>query len=92
MLLMGIVQVVSVCSNISIPERKNNKPQKYALLIGGGITEGDNFESYYKNIEYAFNTLKKFGYCDEVLRLDLADPISPKIAGKPNAARSEDYD
>jgi len=65
MLLMGIVQVVSVCSIISIPERKNNKSQKYALLIGGGITEGDNFESYYKNVEYAANTLKKFGYCDE---------------------------
>jgi hypothetical protein len=66
MLLMGIVQVVSGCSIISLPERKkNNKPQKYALLIGGGITEGDNFESYYKNVEYAANTLKKFGYCDE---------------------------
>ena len=65
MLLMGIVQIVSVCSILSIPERKNNKPQKYALLIGGGITESDNFESYYKNVEYAANTLKKFGYCDE---------------------------
>jgi len=68
MLLMDIVEVVSSRSIISIPERKNNKPQKYALLIGGGITEGDNFESYYKNIEYAFNTLKKFGYCDEDIR------------------------
>jgi len=66
MLLMGIVKVVSGCSIISIPERKNNnKPQKYALLIGGGTTEGDNFESYYKNVEYAANTLKKIGYCDE---------------------------
>jgi len=68
MLLMGIVQIVSFCSIISIPERKNYKPQKYALLIGGGITESDNFESYYKNVEYAFNTLKKFGYCDEDIR------------------------
>jgi len=66
MLLIGIVKVVSGCSIISIPERKNNnKPQKYALLIGGGTTESDNFESYYKNVEYAANTLKKFGYCDE---------------------------
>ena len=65
MLLMGIVQIVSFCSIIFIPERKNNKSQKYALLIGGGITESDNFEFYYKNVEYAANTLKKLGYCDE---------------------------
>jgi hypothetical protein len=39
-----------------------NEPQNYALLIGGGITKQDNFESYYKNIEYVANTLKKLGY------------------------------
>ena len=68
MLLMGIVQIVSFCSIIFIPERKNNKSQKYALLIGGGITESDNFEFYYKNVEYAANTLKKLGYCDEDIK------------------------
>ena len=65
MLLMSIVQMMSACSLTSIPERKNNKTKMYALLIGGGVTEFDNFESYYKNIEYAANTLKKLGYCDE---------------------------
>ena len=85
MLLMGIVQIVSFCSIIFIPERKNkNKPQKYALLIGGGITEGDNFESYYKNVEYAANTLKKFGYCDEeitTLFFGGKTPIHPIVEG-----------
>jgi len=69
MLLMGIVQIVSFCFFNSIPERKNNEPQKYALLIGGGVTEGDNFESFYKNIEYVSNTLIKLGYWDEDIKI-----------------------
>ena len=69
MLLVGIVQLVSFCSFISIPERKNNEPQKYALLIGGGTTEHDNFESFYKNIEYVSNTLKILGYRDEDIKI-----------------------
>jgi hypothetical protein len=84
MLLMSIVQMMPACSFTSIPKQKNNKPQKYALLIGGGITEGDNFESYYKNVEYAFNTLKKFGYCDEDIRTLFfggKTPIHPIVEG-----------
>ena len=61
--------MMPACSLTSIPKQKNNKPQKYALLIGGGITEGDNFESYYKNVEYAANTLKKLGYCDKDIKI-----------------------
>jgi hypothetical protein len=66
---MGIVQIVSDCTFISIPERKKHEPQKYALLIGGGITEGDSFESFYKNIEYVYKSLKKLGYCDEDIEI-----------------------
>ena len=66
---MGIVQLLSVCSSISIPERENNEPQKYALLIGGGATEWDNLESFYKNIEYVSNTLRKLGYYDEDIKI-----------------------
>jgi hypothetical protein len=69
MLLMGIIQVVSVCSFLSVPKPKINEPQKYALLIGGGVTEGDNFESFYCNIEYVSNTLKKLGYGDEDIKI-----------------------
>ena len=49
MLLMGIVQIVSVCSIISIPERKNNKPQKYALLREHfeKVGQSDYIKSYY---------------------------------------------
>jgi hypothetical protein len=45
-----------------------NRPEettRYALLIGGGTTEQDNYESYYENIEYAADTLRKLGYRDE---------------------------
>ena len=34
-----------------------NEAQKYALLIGGGTTQSDTCESYYKNIQYFANTL-----------------------------------
>ena len=68
-LLMSIVQIVSVCSFIPLPERENNEPQKYALLIGGGATEWDNLESFYKNIEYVSNTLRKLGYYDEDIKI-----------------------
>jgi len=53
-----------LCFHLFIFTLKNgpNKRQNYALLIGGGITKQDTFESYYKNIEYAANTLKKLGY------------------------------
>ena len=39
-----------------------NESQKYALLIGGGVTKNDTFGGYYKNIEYVLNTLRKLGY------------------------------
>ena len=69
MLLMSIVQMVFICFFISIPELKDNEPQKYALLIGGGVTEWDNLESFYKNIKYVSNTLIKLGYHDEDIKI-----------------------
>ena len=61
-----VLSIIAGCANTErITEREKNEHKKYALLIGGGITESDNFESYYKNVEYAANTLKKLGYCDE---------------------------
>jgi hypothetical protein len=52
-----------LCFHIFIFTLKNgpNESQNYALLIGGGITKKNTFESYYKNIEYVANTLKKIG-------------------------------
>jgi hypothetical protein len=69
MLLMSIVQMVFICLFISIPELKDNEPKKYALLIGGGVTEWDNLESFYKNIKYVSNTLIKLGYHDEDIKI-----------------------
>ena len=61
-----VLSIIAGCATTErITEREKNEHKKYALLIGGGTTEGDNFESYYKNVEYAANTLKKLGYCDE---------------------------
>jgi hypothetical protein len=61
MLLMIVVRMLSTCSLAPIPERMKDEPKKYALLIGGGVRECDNFESFYANIEYVYYTLKKIG-------------------------------
>jgi hypothetical protein len=53
--------MVSNCSLAPITEQMKNEPKKYALLIGGGVRECDNFESFYANIEYVYYTLKKIG-------------------------------
>jgi hypothetical protein len=71
MLLMSIVQMMSACS-LTLkpePERKKNEHQKYALLIGGGVTESDNYESFYANMKYVSNTLKQMGYRDEDMKI-----------------------
>ena len=46
-----------------------NESQKYALLIGGGVTKNDTYGGYYKNIEYVANTLRKLGYNDENIKI-----------------------
>jgi hypothetical protein len=56
---------VCVCSSVFPSEKNYNVPKKYALLTGGGVTERDNFESFYNNIEYVYKSLKKLGYYDE---------------------------
>ena len=55
-----------LCLYVLVIALKNgpNESQKYALLIGGGVTKNDAFESYYKSIEYVANTLRKLGYDD----------------------------
>jgi hypothetical protein len=53
--------IVSNCSLAPVTEQMKNEPKKYALLIGGGVRECDNFESFYANIEYVYYTLKKIG-------------------------------
>jgi len=44
----------------------DGQPNKYALLVGGGIVKHDTFESFYTNIEYS---LKQMGYRDENVKI-----------------------
>ncbi len=46
-----------------------NESKKYALLIGGGSSQHDTCESYYKNIQYFANTLKKLSYDDKDIKI-----------------------
>lgn len=68
MLLIGSYCIVCFRSAISVADQKDNQSQHYALLSGGGITEFDNHESFYKNIEYAYKKLKYLGYYDKNIK------------------------
>jgi hypothetical protein len=39
------------------------------VLFGGGTTECDDHESFYKNVEYAYRTLKTLGYNDDDIKI-----------------------
>jgi calcineurin-like phosphoesterase family protein len=56
--------------NTNAQERMGyNENKKYALLIGGGSNQHDICKSYYKNIEYVFNTLKILSYDDKDIKI-----------------------
>ena len=69
--LVLTITIGILCFYIFIFTFKNgpNESQKYALLIGGGVTKNDTFGGYYKNIEYVANTLKKLGYNDGNIKI-----------------------
>jgi hypothetical protein len=69
MLIVGNFLIVAFRSAISIADRKDSQSQHYALLSGGGTIEGDNHESFYKNVEYAYRTLKNLGYNDDNIKI-----------------------
>ena len=50
-------------------QNRHNAPERYALLVGGGVTEYDNYESFYNNIEYAASVLKQLDYQDENIKI-----------------------
>ena len=47
----------------------DNEGKKYALLIGGGTTDLDTYDSFFENIEYVSNTLLKLGYCEKDIKI-----------------------
>ena len=62
--------LVSLVFQISYNLRsKHNESVKYALLIGGGLCEFDNFNTFYKNIEYVADSLKQLGYNDNNVKI-----------------------
>jgi hypothetical protein len=46
-----------------------DEPGRYALLIGGGTSVQNHFESYYHNIAYVNDALKQMGYDDDKIRI-----------------------
>ena len=54
---------------ISVIRNRLDVPQKYALLVGGGVTERDDNESFYSNIEYVSNVLKRLKYKNENMKI-----------------------
>ena len=66
------------CGTLKSVKQLNTKAQefmeydetkKYALLIGGGKTQHDICESYYKNIQYVASTLEKLSYDDKDIKI-----------------------
>jgi len=68
-LLINIISTVSADSSDPTAKHKNIEPNKYALLVGGGATDWDTYDSFFKNIKYASNTLIKLGYCEEDIKI-----------------------
>jgi hypothetical protein len=67
--LIGGFLLVPLRSSISIAEGTDDVSHKFSLLSGGGTKESDNHVSFYKNITYAFTTLKKVGYLDSNIKV-----------------------
>ncbi len=69
MLLISLFSAFCISLTYSIENREPVKHKKYALLVGGGTTNRDSFESFYKNIEYVSKALNKMGYFDEEINI-----------------------
>jgi lipoprotein signal peptidase len=52
-----------------ISKEKHKEFIKYALLIGGGLCEIDNYNTFYNNIEYTVNSLTQLWYDDNNVKI-----------------------
>ena len=81
---ISLILLISICSIGSAysfdppAKHKNNESKKYALLIGGGATKLDTYDSFFKNIEYASNALIKLGYQKENIKILFNGGQNPK--------------
>jgi len=76
--LLGFVLVSLGFLVFYISKDKHNDSVKYALLIGGGLCELDNFNTFYNNIEYAANSLTRLGYDNNNVKILFYGGYSPK--------------
>ncbi len=87
-LLFGLIYSLN-CANCFMINRPRNESKKYALLVGGGTSKDDTSESFYKNIEYVYQTLIKIGYNEKnvkVLFFDGKPTNHPIVDGNANKA------
>ena len=67
--MLSIVAILYTYSVHSTEIEADGLLNKYALLVGGGVSKQDTFESFYTNIEYVLNSLKQMGYRDENVKI-----------------------
>ena len=70
--LIVIIGFILVVFYFAIPLTSENKPNElnmHALLIGGGTAAIDNYDHFYKNIEYVASSLKQIGYNDKYVKI-----------------------
>lgn len=68
-LLINLLSAFCISLTHSIENREAVEHKKYALLVGGGTTDYDSFNSFYKNIEYVSKALNKMGYMDNEIKI-----------------------
>ena len=65
-------------------QHKSDPSQRYALLVGGCVTKGPTYDSYYKNIEYVAKILKKLNYENKHIKILFSggqSPLRPIVQG-----------
>jgi hypothetical protein len=67
--LTSVLQMISACINLPSQKIGKNEPKKYALIVGGGTNECDNYESFYANILYVYNVLIKLNYHEDNIKV-----------------------
>lgn len=66
---LSIVVILCTSAVHSAEIETDGQSKKYALLVGGGVSKQDTFESFYTNIEYVSDSLKQMGYRDENVKI-----------------------
>lgn len=71
-------------------EHEHNQSEHYAILLGGGFNRKNNLESFYRNIEYVYDTLRQLGYKKKNIKTLFwggVTPLRPIIDGEATRKR-----